>query len=219
MHRRTDVPAAHGRDMAPGSWPDGSRLGDLLRSAVAHMQVESTANRTAAAWRAGTVVAATVLVVLATLLAVGIADASAGPCTQQIADLKKAMATSPSMGAATTGVISGTVNRTNGGASEANTARDASTNSGKAESRGVGAGGTKDVSAAAGQIATSPEDVRRQQQGMPTQAQAPNVKDDAADNGTEAKNKLQAATDLDAKGDAGCSGPLDEAKKLSGQNG
>ena len=71
--------------------------------------------------------------------------------------------------------------------------------------------GTREMSAVAGQIATSPEDVRRQQEGRPTVAQAA---DQAATRLPAAKAKLDQARLLDEKGQAGCMGLVNEARSL-----
>lgn len=69
--------------------------------------------------------------------------------------------------------------------------------------------GTHEMNAAAGQIATSAEDVRRQQEGRPTTAQAA---DQASERLPMAKAKLEQARQLDEQGNAGCMALVNEAR-------
>jgi hypothetical protein len=69
--------------------------------------------------------------------------------------------------------------------------------------------GTREMSAVAGQIATSPEDVRRQQEGRPTASQAA---DQASQRLPMAKAKLDQARLLDEQGNSGCMALVNEAR-------
>jgi hypothetical protein len=86
---------------------------------------------------------------------------------------------------------------------------------GEASSAGTGRqtadqrSGTREMSAVAGQIATSPEDVRRQQEGRPTTAQ---TADQASERLPLAKAKLDQARLLDEQGNAGCMALVNEAR-------
>jgi hypothetical protein len=141
-------------------------------------------------------------------------SALAGPCSDGIAALGKVLASDPSMGAPTTGSISG---RTPDGTPPSRPAEMAagapSLSSG---GRTGGEGGMKEMNAASSQVATSAEDVRRQQQGLPTAAQNPGQAAALNDTRSAAKNKLAEATALDSRGDSACMAPLNEARRLSG---
>jgi hypothetical protein len=93
--------------------------------------------------------------------------------------------------------------------SQALPATTGSTPPGAATATADGRGGTAAMSAAAGQAATSPEDVRRQQEGRPTTAQAANQ---ASDRIPLAKAKLDQARALDEQGNAGCTALVNEAR-------
>ena len=157
-----------------------------------------------------------------TLTAIGFAMAAAlpptaawaGPCSDEIASLRRALADDPAMGAPVTGSISGTAARGASGSTEAMTSGAPSTSAG---GRTSGEGGLKEMNAASAQIATSPEDVRRQQQGLPTAAQDPARASQPADSSSAARNKLAEAAALDSRGDAGCKAALGEARRLSGR--
>ncbi|MDB5559838.1 MAG: hypothetical protein JWQ36_2772 [Enterovirga sp.] len=73
------------------------------------------------------------------------------------------------------------------------------------------------MNAASAQVATSPEDVRRQQQGLPTAAQDPSRAGQPNAPMSAARNKLAEVAALDWRGDAGCTAALGEAKRLSGR--
>jgi hypothetical protein len=150
----------------------------------------------------------TLLFALGALLSPGLAVA--GPCSEQIAELSRL--TSGGASPATTGGITNPGAATVGGA-----AGMAAAKPGEASDTGTGKqsadqrSGTREMSAVAGQIATSPEDVRRQQEGRPTVAQAA---DQAATRLPAAKAKLDQARLLDEKGQAGCMGLVNEARSL-----
>jgi hypothetical protein len=88
----------------------------------------------------------------------------------------------------------------------------------------TGATGQADA-VAAGRVATSPEDVRRQSENRPTAAAAAAKGGDAKasaelsseDKVSQAKTALQRAVDLNAKGDKGCSTAVNEARQLMPQ--
>jgi hypothetical protein len=61
--------------------------------------------------------------------------------------------------------------------------------------------------------ATSPQDVRLQQEGRPTVAQGGDVRSVDASM-TQAKAALDKARSLDAKNDASCNSAVDEAREL-----
>lgn len=80
---------------------------------------------------------------------------------------------------------------------------------------------------ASGRVATSPEDVRRQSENRPTAAASaakggePSTGQQASaeDRVSQAKSALQRAVDLNAKGDAGCSEAVRQARELAPQQG
>jgi hypothetical protein len=71
--------------------------------------------------------------------------------------------------------------------------------------------GTREMSAVAGQVATSPEDVRRQQEGRPTASQAA---DQATTRLPMAKAKLDQARLLDEQGKGECMHLVNEARAM-----
>ncbi|GAA0577978.1 hypothetical protein GCM10009416_15670 [Craurococcus roseus] len=100
--------------------------------------------------------------------------ASAGPCSNDIAELARTLSASPALGGTpTTGTLSGAgpnnAPAAGGGAAAATSPDRTAGTSGSG--RQGGTAGTRELNAAVGnQVATSPEDVRRQQQGQPTTA-------------------------------------------------
>ncbi len=154
--------------------------------------------------------------------------AAAGPCSDGIADLGRKLAQSPSLGPVTTGTLTGS------GPTSAPTSSDpgAPTAAGtSADNRLGGTAGTKEADASVGNsIATSPQDVRRQQEGLPTAAAvaaasskksvetAPVQAGSAGPNDrmSEAKTELERARMLDQGNDAACTTPLDHARQLAG---
>ncbi len=175
----------------------------------------------------GAVVAAGACFVLgAALLPAG---ASAGPCSDDIAELSRTLSASPALGGTpTTGALAGAGPGNapspagGGGSAVPSPDRAAGTT---AESRQGGSAGTRELNAVVGnQIATSPEDVRRQQQGLPTAAAAAEAgqraqsdrqrvevvpgtpgSTPAPDNRAErAKAELETARALDARDDGAC---------------
>jgi hypothetical protein len=122
--------------------------------------------------------------------------ALAGPCSDQIAELSRM--TGGGANPATTGATS-SPGTTPGDAAPTGTGKQT------AEQRS----GTREMSAVAGQIATSPEDVRRQQEGRPTTAQA-------ADQMPTARAKLEQARLLDEQGKGECMALVNEARAALG---
>jgi hypothetical protein len=83
---------------------------------------------------------------------------------------------------------------------------------------GTAAGGGQASGVASGQIATSPEDVRRQSEGKPTtaaaaaQGDASSASTSSDDRRSQAKMALQRAVDLNAKGDKSCMSAVQDAQ-------
>jgi hypothetical protein len=129
--------------------------------------------------------------------------AFAGPCADQIAELSRMAGGGANP--ATTGATSSpgaTASGQAGGTGPAGTAPGDAAQTGTGKQTAEQRSGTREMSAVAGQIATSPEDVRRQQQGRPTTAQT-------ADQATGAGAA--------ASGQAGASAPGDAAPTGTGK--
>jgi hypothetical protein len=141
------------------------------------------------------------------LIAFGVGIASAGPCSDQIAELSRVTSggASPMTTGATSSPGAATVGNVGGAGAKPGEASDTGTGKQSADQRG----GTREMSAVAGQIATSPEDVRRQQEGRPTASQAA---DQASERVPMAKAKLEQARLLDEQGNAGCMALVNEAR-------
>jgi len=158
--------------------------------------------------------------------------AAAGPCSDGIADLGRKLAQSPVLGPVTTGTLTGS----NPGSAPAGSQQPAVAGIAgtSADNRVGGTAGTKELNAASAQIATSPDDVRRQSQGLPTAAQvaasgsghqvetAPSKAQSASNNAkpddrmSQAKMELERARMLDQKDDEACRAALDKARDLAG---
>ena len=154
----------------------------------------------------------------------------AGPCSDDIADVGRKLAQSASLGPATTGTLVGS----NPGAIQPkNDPAQAVTPSGagtSATNRVGGTAGTKELNAAVGQVATSSQDVRAQQQGLPTAAQVAaqgskssvettpqkTTATESDDRMSEAKMELEKARMLDQKDDRACSDAVKHARDLMG---
>jgi len=149
-----------------------------------------------------------------------------GPCSDQIADLGRKLAQSPSIGPVTTGTLSGSNpgSAPTAGGSEPGAPATKGTS---ADNRVGGTAGTKEFNAAVGNnIATSSQDVRRQQEGLPTAAAGsgksvettPGKGSSAMPNDrmSQAKMELEKARMLDQKDDPACSGAIDRTKQLMG---
>ncbi len=156
--------------------------------------------------------------------------ATAGPCSDQIAELGRKLAQNPSLGPVTTGTLSGS----NPGSAPSATAPQPAappTTGTSADNRVGGTAGTKEANAVVGNnIATSSQDVRRQQEGLPTAAAvaaagsgktvetAPGQGGNAAPNDrmSQAKMELEKARQLDQKDDPSCRGSIDRTRQLMG---
>jgi hypothetical protein len=106
------------------------------------------------------------------------AGASAGPCSNDIAELSRILSASPALsGTPTTGALAGgmpgnTPSPAGGGGGAATSSPDRTAGT-TADNRQGGTMGTRELNAVVGnQVATSPDDVRRQQEGRPTAAAA-----------------------------------------------
>lgn len=158
------------------------------------------------------------------------AGAAAGPCSDQIAELGRKLSQSPSLGPVTTGALPGSNPNNAPGTSPTASAPPSSTGT-SADNRVGGTAGTKEVNAAVGNtIATSSQDVRRQQEGLPTAAAVaaagsgksiettPGQASGAGPNDrmSEAKAELEKARMMDQKDDAACRGLIDRARQLAG---
>ncbi len=158
--------------------------------------------------------------------------ALAGPCSNDIAELARTLSASPALGGTpTTGALSGAgpnnaPSPTGSGGAGAATATSPDRTAGTtADSRQGGTAGTRELNAVVGnQIATSPEDVRRQQQGQPTTAAAaeagqraqsdrqrvevvpgtPGAVPGPDDRMARAKSELETARTLDQRDDGSC---------------
>lgn len=152
----------------------------------------------------------------------------AGPCADDIAALGRKLAELPSLGPATTGALSGaSPGAVNTSSNPKATPDQTGTSADKAMG---GTGGTKEMNAATAQVATSAEDVRRQQEGLPTAAQAAsqNAKnsvettpkqgavDQPNDRASQAKMELEKARALDQKNDKACADAVKRGQSLSG---
>ena len=186
----------------------------------------------------------------AVLGALGLAPATsfaAGPCSNEIAQLGKQLTQQTGLGAPVsepgagedvhaTSQQSTTSNKaatagsaaSDNGNGNAKLGASAGTAGGVAGTVGAAAGTETARGIANGAIATSPEDVRRQSEGLPTQAQQAAERDDGkggkgsatekavtkADKVSMAKSDLQKATDLSAKGDKSCMTYIRHAESL-----
>lgn len=154
----------------------------------------------------------TVVVGAAVGLGIGVGTAMAGPCTDQVDRL--AMALSDPSGKAM-GTLSGAA--PGGAATDApmpNMGEKTEASAGK--STGTLAGATPDARQGAAepapQVAKSAQDVRLQQQGMPTMAQGGDPAE--ADARLEqAKASLEKARSLDQQNDEGCMAAVQEAEQ------
>ena len=138
--------------------------------------------------------------------------AFAGPCSDDIAAIGKQLSQSPAMGPATTGALAGS----GPGVIGHGPSGVADPHGTSADSKIGGLAGTREVNAASANVATSDADVRAQQLGKPTAAQAkPGTVSDAADGRmTRAKAAWQKAVDLNAQNDSGCQGAVQEARQM-----
>lgn len=143
--------------------------------------------------------------------------ALAGPCTNDINDVAKALSNDPSLGAPTTGALAGTapgaIKPEQGETQATESASTPPAPSASADGKTGGEGGMKEMNAAAGQVATSAQDVRLQQQGEPTMAQG-GKPDAGADRLSMAKNQLDKARQLDQQGSQDCTAAVEEARRM-----
>jgi hypothetical protein len=165
--------------------------------------------------------------------------ALAGPCSADIAELSRTLSTSPALGGTpTAGALAGAEpggvpSAASGGAAPAPSPdRTAGTS---ADRRQGGTAGTREMNAVVGnQIATSPEDVRRQQEGLPTAAAAaemgrraqsdrervevvpgaPGAAPRPDDRASRAKDALETARALDQRDDAGSRDAVTRVRSL-----
>ena len=182
------------------------------------------------------------LALAATCLVAAAAPAAAGPCSDGIAELGRKLAQSPALGPVTTGARAGAgPAAAPAGMPQPGTPQPGTPQPGavpaagtSADNRVGGTAGTKEMNAAAGTIAMSPDDVRRQQQGLPTaaavaaagsnrsvetapgQAQAASNAARPDERASQAKMALEQARMLDQRDDASCRGALDKARELAG---
>lgn len=151
---------------------------------------------------------------VATLCVAG--PAVAGPCSDQIAGIARTISqTSVVSGAPTTGTL-------NGAAPGADRKTASAPNAGAQSEQTTAAGGTlggdsgnREMNRTASNVATSPTDVRRQQAGLPTQADAPGVKS-SDEKLVAAKAQLDKARMLDVQNDSSCHSAADAAQKMMG---
>lgn len=164
--------------------------------------------------------------------------ALAGPCTDQIIELGRKVSNSAALGPVTTGTLTGSgpgstpAPGTTAGTPQPGAPAPTGTS---ADNRVGGTAGTKEVNAAVGNlVATSPQDVRRQQEGLPTAAaaaaagsgrsvettpgQAGSTSANTAspnDRMSQAKMELEHARMLDQKDDASCRASVDKVRQLT----
>ena len=150
---------------------------------------------------------------------------AAGPCSNEVAQLGKQLSSQTGLGApisepgagqqvdknaAPQGTNMAANDRSQPGGASRTTGGSPGTVGGVAGPVGPAAGSGQANGIASGQIATSPEDVRRQSEGLPTTAAAAKsgstnqAAANQADKVSMAKSDLQKATDLSAKGDKSC---------------
>ncbi|BAU89368.1 hypothetical protein MPPM_0763 [Methylorubrum populi] len=177
-----------------------------------------------------------------------------GPCTDDIAKLKRELGTQVGLGApvsepdygqqkgpndtvgksATTGTATGNTakpvgssetDRAQQGGASRESGGSPGTVGGVSGPVGAATGTGQADSVAAGRVATSPEDVRRQSENRPTAAADAAKGGDAKassersseDKVSQAKMALQRAVDLNAKGDQGCREAVKQAQDLMPQ--
>lgn len=160
-------------------------------------------------------------------LSLGSSMAVAGPCSEQISELGRTLSQNSSLGPVTTGTLSGSNPGSAPGAS-AQPAAPATTGT-SADNRVGGSAGTKEANAAVGnQIATSSQDVRRQQEGLPTAAAVASAGSNRSvettpgqggsampnDRMSQAKMELEKARMLDQSNDQACAGSIERTREL-----
>ncbi len=158
------------------------------------------------------------------VLALGGGQALAGPCTSQITALEQHLSSRDAGAGPVIG--SGTGSNAEKEASKAGTATRSTTEASRtaAEVRANGSGGgtqkvgpTGTMGQATAGAAASPQDVRLQQQGKPTQAQAGLSQTPAAARGEDKMQQVTANLDrarkLDGSNDAACMSAISDARK------
>jgi hypothetical protein len=151
-------------------------------------------------------------------LATAAAPAIAGPCSDQIMQISRTLSQHGSVsGSPTTGTLNGAgPDSAKSSAAQPNTQAQADGTSSKGKLNGDSGG--KEMSAASSNVATSPEDVRRQQAGVPTTADNPSAKT-PDQRVAQAQMQLDRAKALDAKGDTACRDAAQKASQLANSNG
>lgn len=140
--------------------------------------------------------------------------AHAGPCSDDISALSRKLSQNSALGGApTSGTLNGSGGNTTAG-NAANPDQKALNKDTTANGKVGGDAGMKEMNAASGQVATSSVDVRRQQAGVPTAANAPGTPT-PNDKMSEAKMELEKARALDAKGDSSCAASVAKTKSLA----
>jgi hypothetical protein len=143
-----------------------------------------------------------------------VSSALAGPCSDQIAAVSRILGAHPNVsGSPTTGTLNGAGPSDKSSAAVSNTA--AQTKGTTADGGSLkGDSGNREMTAAASSTATSPEDVRRQQAGVATMADAPDAKT-PNQHVAQATQQLDRARMLDAKNDPTCHEAVDQASQLA----
>jgi hypothetical protein len=142
------------------------------------------------------------------LVGLGVPEAYAGPCAQQISQLEKTMSSKDAgAGPVSTGNASPAAS-IGGQTGHARPTHEVGT------PNGAKTGPTQAMNQATSQTATSAQDVRRQQQNQPTAAQST-----SAASGEDRMAKMQAALararQLDSQNDADCKNAVSEAQELA----
>ena len=156
-------------------------------------------------------------------IALTVGQASAGPCSSQIAAFQQQLSSRDAGAGPVLGTTSGTgaqnqiseAGATTRSTTEAShTAAEVRTGVDSEGSKRVGP--TEAVSAAAAGAAASPQDVRLQQQGKPTQAQAAQNASPTTAASEDKLQKVAAALDrareLDGKNDSACMSAISDAR-------
>jgi hypothetical protein len=149
--------------------------------------------------------------------------AFAGPCSEQIAALQQSLS-SRDAGAGPVHMKAGggTSSQVSEAGSSVRNTSEASRTAAELRATGQGSGServgpTAALGRATGGSAASAQDVRLQQQGQPTQAEAAQNGTPAAAVGEDKLQKVAADLDrarsLDAKNDSGCMGAVNDARK------
>ena len=160
-----------------------------------------------------------------TAIALGSGQALAGPCSGQIADFEQHLSGRDAGAGPVLGTTSGTgiQNQISEAGSSTRSTTEASHIASEIrageDSRGLNRiGPTGAVGAATAGAAASPQDVRLQQQGRPTQAEAATNATPATAAGEDKLQKVMAdldrARELDGKNDSTCMSAISDARKV-----